>query len=189
MLGLDMTLDLSSGWEMLPWLAASLLALAWLRYKGGPSLPRSRHWALWLCRGLALVLLAIICLNPVHVSVTPAPLHRPEVHILLDSSQSMRLGKPETRWQEATTLLRSAIERQNGHADIRIHRFGERLVQVDLDAFRTGGNLAGPSDADTQLAAAFRQLAARLGREAPKSVVVISDGRVRESEKLEEMTS
>src|SRR6202035_540482 len=43
--------------------------------------------------------------------------------------------------------------------------------------------------ADTQLAAAFRQLAGRLGRETPAGVIVVSDGRVRDPEKLDEMAS
>jgi uncharacterized membrane protein len=187
-----MALDLSWGWVVLPWLATALLILVLLRQQGGPALVRSQHWVLWVCRVGALVALVAIILNPVHVSVTPAPLHRPEVHVLLDASQSMRLGSPESRWSEATSLLRSALEHQDGYSDIRVHRFGERLVSVDLAAFRAGNELAGPDDADTQLDAAFRQLSGRLGRDAPACVVVVSDGRVRNSEKperLEEMAS
>src|SRR5262249_47644432 len=112
---------------------------------------------------------------------------RPEIHVLLDSSQSMLLGSPETRWQEGTALLRAALERQQGHADVRVHRFGQRLVPIDLDAFLASGALSGPDDADTQLAAAFRQLAGRLGRQAPAGIVVISDGQVRDPEKVDEM--
>ena len=184
-----MTLDLSSGWAILPWLAVALLALMLLRFKSGPTLGRAHHWFLWCCRIGALAALAAIILNPVHVSVIPAPINRPEVHVLLDASQSMRLGSPESRWQEGTALLRAALERQEGHADIRIHRFGERLVPVDLGAFLAGDKLASPDDADSQLASAFRQVAGRLGREAPACVVVVSDGRVRDPEKLEEITS
>ena len=80
--------------------------------------------------------------------------NRPEVHVLLDASQNMRLGSPESPRQEATALLRAAIERQEGHADVRVHRFGERLVTMDLETFRTGSELAGPDNADTQLATA-----------------------------------
>jgi uncharacterized membrane protein len=183
-----MTFDYSSGWAVLPWLAAALLVLAWMRQRGGPALARSHHWALWVCRVGALAALVAIGLNPVHVSVTPASIHRPEVHVLLDSSQSMRLGSPESRWQEGTAILRAALERQQGHADVRVHRFGERLVVVDPAAL-LAGELPPPNDADTQLAGALRQLAGRLGREAPAGVVVVSDGRVRDPDKLEEMAS
>jgi uncharacterized membrane protein len=137
------------------------------------------------------VLAAVVAigLNPVHVAVTPGSIHRPEVHVLLDASQSMLLGSPESRWQEGTALLRAALDRQQGHADVRVHRFGQRLVPVDLNAFLAGGELSRPDDADTQLAAAFQQLARRLGRDAPAGVVVISDGRVRDPETVEEMAS
>ena len=138
-------------------------------------------------RGCVLAALVIIGLNPVRVSFTPGSVQRPEIHVLLDSSQSMLLGSPESRWQAGTALLRAALERQQGHADVRVHRFGQRLVPVDAEAFVAGGTLARPDDADTQLAAAFRQLAGRLGRQPPASVVVISDGRVRDPEKVDEM--
>jgi uncharacterized membrane protein len=184
-----MTFDLSSGWVVLPWLAAALLALSWARQRGGPAMARSRHWALWVFRGCVLAALVVIGLNPVRVDVTPGSVHRPEVHFLLDASQSMLLGSPESRWQEGTALLRAALDRQQGHADVRIHRFGQRIVPVDLAAFLAGGELSRPDDADTQLAAAFRQLAGRLGRAGPAGVVVVSDGRVRDPEKVDEMAS
>jgi uncharacterized membrane protein len=184
-----MTFDLRSGWAVLPWLAAALLALWWARQWGGQAVARSRHCILWIFRGCALAALVAIGLNPVRVSVTPGTIHRPEVHVLLDASQSMLLGSPKSRWQEGSVLLRAALDRQQGHADVHIHRFGQRLVPVDLDALLAGKELARPDDADTQLAAALRQLAGRLGREAPAGLVVISDGRVRDPEKVDEMAS
>jgi len=185
----DWNLDISPAWAVLPWAAGAVLVIAWLRRRSGAAQPRSRHGALWTIRAAALVAFAVIALNPVHVAVTPAPAHRPEVHVLLDASQSMRLGAPESRWQEATALLRDALRQHDGTADVRVHRFGERLVSVDRDAFRSGRELAGPSDADTQLGAAFRQLQGRIGRDAPAAVVVVSDGRVRDPGTLDEMVA
>jgi uncharacterized membrane protein len=182
-----MTFDLSSGWAVLLWLVIAPLALLWVWLRGGPAVARSRNGALWVFRGCVLAALVAIGLNPVHVSVTPGSVQRPEVHVLLDASQSMLLGSPESRWQEGTALLRDALDRQQGHADVRVHRFGQRVVPVDLEAFLGGEELSRPDDADTQLAAAFRQLVGRLGREAPAGVVVVSDGRVRYPEKVEEM--
>src|SRR6516162_2035985 len=127
-----MTFDLSSSWVVLPWLAAALLALWWARQRSGSPVARSRHWVLWGLRGGVLAALVAIGLDPVHVSVTPGSVHRPEVHVLLDASQSMLLGSPESRWQEGTKLLRDALLRQQGHADVRVHRFGQRVVPVDL---------------------------------------------------------
>jgi uncharacterized membrane protein len=184
-----MTFDLSSGWVVLPWLATALLTLWWAWRRSGSAVARSRHWALWVFRGCVLAALVAIGLNPVHVSVTPGSVHRPEVHVLLDASQSMLLGTPESRWQEGTALLRDALRRQQGHADVRVHRFGQRVVPVDVEAFLASGELSRPDDGDTQLAAAFRQLVGRLGRDAPAGVVVISDGRVRDPEKVDEMAS
>lgn len=182
----DLTFDVTSGRAVLPGLAAALFVLAWVRRRAAPPLDRSRHPALWLLRGCAVVALAVVVLNPVRVAVTPGGIDRPEVHVLLDSSQSMRLGTPESRWGEAAALVRDAVERQDGHADVRVHRFGERLVTVDPAALVAGPP---PADADTQLAAAFRQLAGRLGRAAPAAVVVVSDGRARDPEKLDEMAA
>ncbi len=182
-----MTFDLSSDWAVLPWLAAALLVLAWARRRGGPALARSRHGVLWGLRGGVLAALVAIGLNPVWVAVTPGSIHHPEVHVLLDASQSMNQGSPQSRWQEGTALLRAALQSQQGHADVRIHRFGQRLAPVDREAFLAGKELAPPDDADTQLAAAMRQLAGRLGREGPACVVVVSDGRVRDPEKVDEL--
>src|SRR5262249_35927113 len=113
---LNMSYDVNPGWAVLPWLTAALLALAWLRQRSGPAVTRSHHAALWVLRGAALAVLVAIGLNPVHVSVTPGSVRRPEVHVLLDASQSMKLGSPDSRWQEGTALLRDALERQKGHA-------------------------------------------------------------------------
>ena len=185
-----MTLDLSlTAWTVGPWLAVAVLALVWLRWQVGPPMRRAHHRILWVFRGCILVALAVIGTNPVHVSVIPGAVRRPEVHILLDASQSMLLGTPESRWAQGTAFLRAALSQPHGSADIRIHRFGQRLVPVDVDAFVAGTDLAPPDDADTQLAAAFRQLAGRLGREAPAAVIVVSDGRARDPDTVDEMAA
>jgi uncharacterized membrane protein len=184
-----MTFDLSSGWAVLPWLAAALLALWWVRRRSGPAVARSRHAVLGVFRGCVLLALVLIGLDPVRVNVTPGSVRRPEVHVLLDASQSMLLGSPETRWQEGTALLRAALGRQDGHANVRVHRFGQRLVPVDVEALVAGSELERPDDSDTQLAAALGQLAGRLGRDPPAAVVVVSDGRVRDPDKVDAMAS
>src|SRR5262249_32051236 len=139
-----LTFDVSSSWVVLPWLATALLSLFWAWRRSGPAMARSGHWGLWLCRGCALALLVVIGLNPVRVTVTPGSVNRPEVHVLLDASQSMLLGTPESRWQHGTALLRAALQQQQGHADVRVYRFGQRLVPVDVDAFLASGELAAP---------------------------------------------
>ncbi len=187
--GREISFDISPEWAVAPWLAAVLLGLVWLHRRSGPSLPRSKCAILWGLRGGVLAGLIAIGLNPVHVTVIPGTLNRPEVHVLLDASQSMRLGSPTTRWDESLTMLRAALEGQNEHADVRVHRFGESLVAVNAGALHEAGTLGPPDDADTQLAGAFRQLTGRLGRDAPAAIVVLSDGRIRNPEKLEEMAA
>lgn len=186
---LDQTFDLSPAWWALACVPLAALAAALVKVYGAPALPRARHWSLWALRLGALAVLAAVVLNPVRVAVTPAPAHRPEVHVLLDASQSMRLGSPDSRWQEAAALVRAALQQQDGHADVRVHRFGERLVTLDAAALREGAELAAPNDADSRLGAAFRQLGGQLGRESPAAVVVVSDGRVRDPGKLDEMVA
>jgi uncharacterized membrane protein len=184
----DLAFDLSAAWAVLPWLAAAAAVLLWVRRRAGPAQPRAAHRAVRLLRGTALAGLVAVAANPVRVAVTPGTLHRPEVHVLLDASQSMRLGTPQSRWDEGVAIVREALDRQQGHADVRVHRFGERLVSVDAAAVRSA-DFARPDDGDTQLAPALRQLAGRLGRDAPAGVVIVSDGRVRDPDKLDEMAA
>jgi uncharacterized membrane protein len=184
----DLALDPSAAWVVLPWLTAAVAVLLAVRRRVGPAQPRAAHRAVWLLRGAALVGLAAVAANPVRVAVTPGTVHRPEVHVLLDASQSMRLGTPQSRWDEGLAVVRAALDRQNGHADVRVHRFGERLVSVDGAALRSV-DFARPDDGDTQLVPALRQLAGRLGRDAPAGLVIVSDGRVRDPDKLDEMAA
>src|SRR5262245_37130608 len=99
---LDPSFDLAPAWWMLACLPVVFLAALVVSLYGAFAQPRSRHWALWTLRASVLAVLVVIVLNPVHVAVTPAPAHRPEVHILLDASQSMKIGGSESRWKEAT---------------------------------------------------------------------------------------
>jgi hypothetical protein len=114
-----MTLDLSAALTVAPWLAAAALVLAWARWRSGPPASRAHQAGLWLFRGVALAALVVIGANPVHVAVTPGVVKRAEVHVLLDASQSMLLGSPESRWQEGTSLLRAALAGPRGHVGVR----------------------------------------------------------------------
>jgi uncharacterized membrane protein len=184
----DLAFDLGPAWALLPWAAAAAILFLWVRRRAGPAQPRAGHRSLWLLRGTALVGLAVVAADPVRVTVTPGTVHRPEVHVLLDASQSMRLGTPQSRWDEGIAIIREGLERQNGHTDVHVHRFGERLMSVDAAAVRSA-DFPRPDDGDTQLAPALRQLARRLGREAPAGLVIVSDGRVRDPDKLDEMAA
>src|SRR5215468_8385673 len=64
----------------------------------------SRRWGLWLLRASILAIVIAILLNPVRVDELPGPIERPEMFYLLDTSASMQIGNPRSRWDE--TLLR-----------------------------------------------------------------------------------
>src|SRR5262245_29286803 len=73
---------------------AGVLVLRWLL---GPANPVSRRGILWALRGVVVILLIVILLNPVRVEQLPGPIQRPEVFYLLDTSASMQMGNPRTR--------------------------------------------------------------------------------------------
>jgi hypothetical protein len=99
-----MTFDLSSGWTVLPWLAAALLILAWTwwqRAGGGPL-----RQVVLAPRGGVLVALVAIGLN------RPCRRHAWQYPPARGSRPARRLavllGSPQSRWQEATALARGA---------------------------------------------------------------------------------
>ena len=75
---------------------AAALAFVLLRRAAGGPLAPARRRGLWALRGLILAVLALILLNPVRVEETPGAVERPKVVYLVDTSQSMALGKAES---------------------------------------------------------------------------------------------
>ena len=59
------------------------------RLLAGPSAEISRRWELLVIRGLVLVVIAVLLLNPAGVEESPGVRQRPEVFYLLDTSASM----------------------------------------------------------------------------------------------------
>ena len=53
---------------------------------------KTRHWSLFVIRGITLCLLATLLLNPVDRRETVMPPRPPSVALLVDCSQSMGLG-------------------------------------------------------------------------------------------------
>src|SRR5256885_14933979 len=85
--------------------AAGVLALRWML---GPANAVSRQWGLWFLRGAIVLIVAIVLLNPVRVDQLPGPVQRPEVFYLLDTSASMQMGEPRSRWEESLRMIRQA---------------------------------------------------------------------------------
>jgi uncharacterized membrane protein len=195
-------------------LVAALLAVLAGRWLLGPANEVARRWSLWLVRGAILALVVLVLFNPVHVEELPGPVQRPELFYLLDTSSSMQMGSPRSRWEESLALLRGAEQLvPKSPADVKAFRFGQRLAAVDpaaqlglsklladnklkitpaslLPADKAGGSkLLTPTDADTRLLAALRQISSRFGRVPPQGIVVFSDGRAHDEAGLEQIAA
>ncbi|MBW3540911.1 MAG: glutamine amidotransferase [Planctomycetes bacterium] len=174
---------------------------------GKPAGPARRTGLLVLRAATLLVLLAILA-GPVRVDSSAGAVRRPDVFVLLDGSQSMTIGSPASRWDEAVAALSTAastLEPTVVDNSLHVFRFGHRLSAVDdagnaiarsaskglppgdtrqlADRLRQGG----PTDSDTRLAEALRQLSGRFGQRPPGAVVLVSDGRARDAAAVEEM--
>lgn len=193
-------------------LAGAVLAgFGLLRWWTGPPAGAARRWGLLALRGASIATLVLILLNPSNVTQTPGPIERPDIFYLLDTSQSMSVGDSETRFDHAVRLMREAeaIAGETPHAARKLFRFGHRLTAID-DVSRLGladekkltdGPAAEiraqnppdgtsqrpllPTDSDTQLLTALRQVSSRFGRRPPAGIVVFSDGRARDESGLE----
>ena len=214
--------------------AALLIGFGLLRWLGGPPVAIARRWGLIGLRAAAVGTLLLILLNPSDVSQTPGPVDRPDVFYLLDASQSMAVGDQETRFAHAQRLMREADQatRDEGHALVKLFRFGHRLAAVeterqvtrsvserlngstttsatatpalarasgDLVAAESTSTVAGsskskqktlaPTDSDTQLLTALRQVPSRFGRRPPAAIVLFSDGRARDEAGVEQLAA
>lgn len=197
---------------------ALLFGFAVLRWWSGPPAAVSRRWPLWTMRALAVGTLVLILLNPSNVSQAPGPIDRPDVFYLLDASQSMAVGDAETRFEHAARLMREADSATDpeARAEVRLFRFGHRLAAID-DPSPLGLHAAAkiadvgssgflpkahaaesttakvrpvaPTDSDTQLLTALRQVSSRFGRRPPAGIVLFSDGRARDESGVEQLGS
>jgi hypothetical protein len=188
------------------------LALGWLL---GAANSVSRRWSLRLLRGVILAIVGAVLLNPVRVDELPGPVERPELFYLLDTSASMQIGNPRSRWDEALERIDTAQKlADSSPVLVRPFRFGQRLLAIERADF-TGllangktnlaltpaGNVSRvnsksgappadvlkPTDGDTRLLTALRQISSRFGRAPPRGIVVFSDGRARDDAPLTQL--
>jgi uncharacterized membrane protein len=174
-----------------------------LRLASGRAVAPARRPALQALRLLILGILAVVLLNPVWVDRTPGAVEKPKVLYLVDTSQSMALGKGEARWERVVRTIRDTGPR---NAQVGVFRFGSRLAAVESPFWNPperrsqGGGRAGlaladepagagpapaPTDDDTLLSGSLEGLAGRFGQTPPQAVVVFSDGRARDPERAE----
>ncbi|MGE5192583.1 MAG: glutamine amidotransferase, partial [Deltaproteobacteria bacterium] len=117
------------------------------------------------------------------------------------------MGTDTTRWDAAVGMIRDAqrMAGDRSHARVNLFRFGQKLsaiepaqIQLDLPDAKAKETAkgaraaaekplppAGPTDSDSQLAGALRQLSSRFGRALPASIVLFSDGQARDAADVE----
>ena len=186
---------------------AALAGFALLRWSSGRPIAIARRPALLVIRLAILAILGVIITNPVRVDETPGIVERSRLFYLLDTSQSMAIGKHSTRWDQVVQTLRDAEgtgDPRTG-AQISTFQFGSGLAAVSGDFWRPEGAQSArgtspgavlaaeaprggerppaPTDPDTLLSASLEGLAHRFGQTPPQAVVVFSDGRARDSDK------
>ena len=188
---------------------AALAGFALLRWASGRPIAPARRHGLLVLRLAILAILGLIIINPVRVDETPGAVERPKLFYLLDTSESMAIGKEMTRWDQVVQTIRdgSRVRDPRAGAQVSLFRFGSRLAAVDADFGRPaeakpashsapGAVLAAepprptepppaPTDSDTLLGASLEGLTDRFGQAPPQAVVVFSDGRARDPDRAD----
>jgi uncharacterized membrane protein len=196
---------------LLAFVVAAVAAFALLRWATGRPIAPARRAGLLVIRLAILAILALIVINPVRVDETPGTTERPKVFYLLDASQSMAIGKGETRWEQSVRSFREADRARDLRfgAQVSLFRFGSRLAALDADFLHQKANaptqgggsgaalaaepqrreepLPAPTDADTLLGASLEGLTNQFGQAPPQAMVVFSDGRARDAERADVM--
>ncbi len=144
---------------------------------------RLRSAWFFIPRTLTLSLLVLILMNPTQRREHRLPPEPAEVVFLMDASRSMALDMPDSRAAQVGYAL-DDLQPILTAADaprVQMYRFGNELASIaDL-------NEATPHADKSQLAAALEQLPSRFGRIPPKGIVVFSDGRVDDVERLKQL--
>ncbi len=180
-----------------------------LRFTLGQPIAPARRIGLLVIRLAILAILGLIIINPVRVDETPGTVELPKLFYLLDTSQSMAIGKDSTRWDQAVDTIRNAATARDPRAGaiVSMFRFGGRLAAVDPEFWRPAGaepapqsapgavlaaeasrpteQPPGPTESDTLLGASLESLTDRFGQTPPQAVVLFSDGRTRDSDRAE----
>ena len=172
------------------------------------------HWLIWPLRCVSISLVIAILLGPTRVEQTAPLISRPKMLFLFDGSSSMKLGAETSRWQDALAFVESGIEktRDEASSDCQSYRFGHRLGPLSPTIGGSAGtgsaaanakltpvrsdrveyspaSIPEPEATDTRLADALRELSSRIDPRNTAGVVLLSDGRVRGSESVEQLAS
>lgn len=186
-------------------LALAVFVFRWLL---GPTNPVARRGGLLALRGLIVGLIVLVLMNPVRVENLPGPVQRPEIFYLIDTSASMQLGSPQSRWDASLAMISASREQADASsAVIKPFRFGQRLAAIEqpdqVGLLPTSSKPAdhvkseaahsprpvAPVDGDTRLQTALKQISSRFGRVPPVGIVAFSDGRVHDEAGLEQIAA
>ena len=181
-----------------------------LRWASGRPIAPARRVGLLAIRLAILAILGLIIINPVRVDETPGAIELPKLFYLLDTSQSMAIGKganplgpgcghdPRRRAGLATRVPvpRSACSGSEAAWPPWTPEFwrpaGAEPAPGASPARCWPPSLRGPreqppapTDSDTLLGASLEGLTDRFGQAPPQAVVVFSDGRTRDPDRAE----
>jgi len=167
------------------WAMFAVAATCAVRFFVGPPLPPARRLEVWVLRGLVLLVLAAILANPIRSAHIPGSKERSHVALLVDTSSSMQLGQDSSRFEQAIDMIERVEERLSAEErpNIQTYRFGQQLAAIPTNHLKN----IDVGDHDTQLLSALRQLMARFPGGKHHSVVLLSDGQVRDPLGVQEM--
>jgi uncharacterized membrane protein len=157
-------------------LFALLLFARWLAIS-----PRLRRWSLFIPRLIVLAVLLLILLDPVRRQEFRLPDREAVAIGLIDCSRSMSLDEPQSRLDRVRQVIQELPDpAQAQQAGLSLFRFGERLSTVpDLTQLT-------PVEEASKLSDALEKLPGMFTRDAPKAIVVFSDGAATDAATLAE---
>ena len=163
--------SLPYSWMVYAALAAGLCALLWAARRWAIS-PKLQSWLLLAPRAVVLAVLLLVLLGPIRRSEEQLPPRQPSVAYLIDCSESMALDRPESRLDRVRRTIAEAdrLLPAGDRPRVQWFRFGEGLSAA------AGMSQLDASDPATELRPALEQLPSRLSQDAPRAVVVFSDG-------------
>ncbi len=167
-----LTLSTGIGWYILS--AIGVIAFAWLIYRFTlPPVSRLRKSALWILRGLALMLLVFLLFEPV-ISYFFQKRQPPAVALLVDHSASMAVVRNgNARSDGVAAFLHSPALRSLEHrADIHSFTFADSLIVVPLDSLSE----LSYTGVGTDLAGAWTRAERKLSTVNLAAIVMLSDG-------------
>ena len=123
-----------TGRFLLALLAAAIVAWLAVRFSSGRSNKLSRSFPIYVLRGLLLLGLLALLMNPVRITEQMGAIEPSQVFFMLDASESMAIGNESaTRWDQAVNMIRKSGEKafETAAAEISLFRFGRRLKAID----------------------------------------------------------